>query len=94
MTNNLEQRLQELEADVAELKARHAAMLTILQLFILRLDDVAFGEVIELLDFPFPSGMGEPATRKGEHFFHQFATHLLDLRKRVCDKEDSDRSLR
>ena len=85
MTDEHEHRLENLEVDVATLMARHAAILSIIQLLVLRLDDAAFGHVIELLDFPMPPGMGEAATRKGDHFFHEFSTHLLDLRKRMHD---------
>ena len=78
-----EKRLAALEADVATLKAHQVAILPILQFLVLRLDDTAFGKVIELLDFPLPPGMGESATREGDHFFSEFSEQLLNLRKKL-----------
>ena len=78
-----EERLAGLEAVVATLTAHQAAILAILQIVVLRLDDTTFGEVIELLDFPLPPGMGESATREGDHFFSEFSEHLLNLRKKL-----------
>ena len=78
-----ESRIEELEAEVANLKAHSAAALLVLQILILRLDDATFRNVIELLDIPIPPGMGEAATRESHHFLHEFTAHLLALRKRI-----------
>ena len=53
-----EERLVGLEADVATLMAHQVAILPLLQFLVLRLDDTAFGKVIELLDFSPAPGDG------------------------------------
>ena len=85
-----DKRIEELEENVAELMARYAAVLGVLQVLVLRLDDATFRAVIELLDFPVPPGMGPAATRKGDHFFSEFSEHLLSLRKRMYGEEDGE----
>ena len=85
-----ESRIEELEEDVAELMARYVAVLSVLQVLVVRLDDATFRDVIELLDFPVPPGMGPAATRKSDHFFSEFSEHLLSLRKRMYGEEDGD----
>ena len=83
-----ERRIKELEEDVAKLKARYAATLAVLQVLVLRLDNETFRTVIELLDIPFPSGMGPAATREADHFFSEFSEHLMALRERMPNTEE------
>ena len=84
MADDFERRIDVLEDDTAELKARYVAILGVLQALIIRLDDRDFNFIIELLDIPVPHGLGPSATSKADHFFSEFSEHLLSIRDRGC----------
>ncbi len=93
-----EKRIEELEDDVAELKAGVIALMGIVQVLVARADAAAFSEIVEFLDIPtLPPNFGESVVDKcRRHFeerslsFRKRRRHVLNLQLNSLGPESSD----